>query len=384
MSHFIEKLKGALYGHAIGDGMGGPVEGWSPERIATRFGHLVPAGDVRAFLPVTHDGDPSTGKGAGRVTDDTLMAEALIRAYSAHQDHLDAYDYETFFLPEIAERKVWVPERQAEMTVIERPLFWPERYPWIRLTVNHAEPRSAGTGNCVNCGVAMYTWPIGAVNAGDPETAYEEAAAFGLAHNESFAVEAGAVMAGACAAAFGANGSLEDTLDAALALARDGTKAAIRDVLLAVDPQDAIERFISKTRAAIAPYDQRTSYSTDDAPLRVSGINDVGRPSRTHAIEELPIALGALQYGEGDFLRTIDAGTFYGRDCDSIAGMAGALYGALFGVGAIPADLRAASDAANRRDWDQTASGFAATIAAILDRDRERFARRQRALGSST
>jgi len=36
--NFADKLAGALYGIAIGDGMGAPVEGWSSPRIMEKFG----------------------------------------------------------------------------------------------------------------------------------------------------------------------------------------------------------------------------------------------------------------------------------------------------------------------------------------------------------
>ena len=108
---FLDRLAGALYGQAIGDAMGGPVEGWPPDRILEQFeGH-----DFTTFLPPTHVGDPSPGKGDGRVTDDTLMAEALIFAYRDSQDHLDAYGYAEYLIPHVRGIPVWVPERGREM-----------------------------------------------------------------------------------------------------------------------------------------------------------------------------------------------------------------------------------------------------------------------------
>jgi hypothetical protein len=178
MPRFPQKVAAALYGHAIGDAMGAPVEGWPADRIAGRFS------GVRTFLPPTHGGDPAKGKGAGRVTDDTLMAEALIRAYMAAGTHLDAHGYEAYLVPEVA----GIPEWQAEGRLWDR-LWLPEKFPLIRLRHAHADPRTAGVGNCVNCGAAMWTWPVGAVCAGDPAAAYQEGAAVGLAHNYSFAVE---------------------------------------------------------------------------------------------------------------------------------------------------------------------------------------------------
>jgi ADP-ribosylglycohydrolase len=375
---FEDRLTGALYGVAIGDGMGAPVEGWNPRRVFEVFGE----NDLSAFLPITN---PERGKGEGRITDDTLMTEALIRAYARAGDHLDAYGYAEYLLPEITETVVFLPEYQREMPIFER-LFYPEKYPFWRLRINNAEPRSAGIGNRVNCGVAMYIMPVGAVNAGDPEAAYREAADLGIAHNESFAVEAAAALAAAYAAAFRADSPVESSIEAVLTaagtLARDGTRLAIEACLQAARPGDDLRGFVERVRAAVAPFDQRAAHAPDDAPLKVEGLSDAGRPSRLMSIEELPVALAALRYGGGDFMKTLRAGVFYGRDCDSIAGMACGLLGALRGMEAIPANLRRASDAANHRDFAAIASGFAQTARSIFAKDAERFAARQRVIAS--
>jgi ADP-ribosylglycohydrolase len=44
------------------------------------------------------------------------------------------------------------------------------------------------------------------------------------------------------------------------------------------------------------------------------------RPSRLHAIEELPVALGMLVVSGSDFRQAVLGGVNYGRDADSIAG----------------------------------------------------------------
>ena len=55
------------------------------------------------------------------------------------------------------------------------------------------------------------------------------------------------------------------------------------------------------------------------------------RPSRLHAIEELPVALGHAAGRGGDYRHAVLGSVNYGRDCDSIATMSGALAGALHG-----------------------------------------------------
>lgn len=369
MTLFSDKLRGALYGVAIGDGMGAPVEGWGPEQIRGRF----PEHDFTTFLPVTHDGDPLLGKGDGRITDDTLMTEALIRAYSQCGCHLDAYGFRDHLVPEFTKTIVWVPERGKDMALLER-LNWIERYTAMRLTGFGAYPRHAGIGNSINCGVAMYIMPAGAVNAGDPAAAFQEAIALAMAETDSYAVEATAVLAAAYAEGFAPEASVESVCACAWTVARDGTRDAIESVLAAVRTGDDLPAFIRNVRKAVEPFDPKTA----NAPGGDRGNAD--QPSRLLSIEEVPVAIAALAYGDGDFCKTLRAAVCYGRDCDSIAGMACGLYGALFGANAMPHVLMEACDRTNRRDYKEMATSFERTIRAIHHADVVSFQRKSRLL----
>jgi ADP-ribosylglycohydrolase len=379
MIPFEQRVRAAVIGGALGDAMGAPVEGQGPANILEGFAGW----DFTTFIPPQGwDGVGHYWKGNGRITDDTLMVEAFMNAYIQAGTHLDAYGYAEHVLPQVTDAQVWVPEYQRAMAIWER-LWAPEKYPMFRLRYNNAEPRTAGLGNMVNCGVAMWIMPAGAVNAGDPEAAYQEAAAIAQAHNESFAVEAAAVLAAAHAEAF-AGTSSEAVIAAALRLARDGTRTACAAAVAATDPGDDLPVFIHKVRAAVAPYDQRTEHTTDDQPLAVvrpGMVSDIGRPSRVMSIEELPVALAVLAYGAGDFLKTLRAGVCYGRDCDSIAGMACGLFGALHGDADFPEGLLRELAAVNRRDFAALADRFSASVRAIHARDEERERRRSTILG---
>lgn len=98
MKTFQSKVVGALYGGAIGDGMIASVEGIPRKTILEKIG------PIADFLPPPYDWEPitqvltprsnrETGKGNGRIADDTLMTEALIRCYCACGRHLDAFTY---------------------------------------------------------------------------------------------------------------------------------------------------------------------------------------------------------------------------------------------------------------------------------------------------
>ena len=353
---FAEKLTGALYGGAIGDGMGAPVEGDPGDSVRARFTNW----DFTKFIPAQ---TPGAAKGGGRITDDTLMSEALMRAYDHARDHLDAYGFRDFMVPEVIKTVVWLPERQQEMAIIGRlnPI---EHYAVYRLNEFGAWPWVAGAGGAQNDGVAMWIMPAAAVNAGDPLASWREAISLGAAEAGSHSAEAAATLAAAYAAAFEPDATVESVLRAVEQVLawgpgrvstkgayHDDTLAALRAVLAKVNPKDSYEQFANAMLAAILPFNGS-------------------------AIEEIPVALAVFRYGNGDFLRTLRAAVLYGRDADSIAGMACGLAGALRGVNQIPPELRAASNEANRRDFAQIAARFHTTILEIAEKDRARWNQR--------
>lgn len=364
-----DRVTGAIYAAAIGDAMGAPVEGMPSDEILKRFNC------IDSFLPVINPDDTWGIKGGGRITDDTLLAEALIRTYIRKRDHIDAYDYKELFLEEITKRVVWVPEKDREMAVFDR-LFWPEKYPWIRMYLGNVDPRTGGIGNIVNCGAAIFMYPVGLVNAGDPKSAYGEAVLFASAHNESFALEAAAVMAACTAESLKINSSISQVLETALDISKAGTHDAIESVLGVTDPGDSLSLFIKKVREAVSPWDQKDAKMAAYDPAIFPKNNDISRPSQTRSIEELPVALAALKYGGGDFHKTIQAAVFYGRDCDSSASMAGALFGGLFGCNAVPRKLCLRIDEVNRRSLDILGDQFFEIIQKIAKKDKKKFEER--------
>ncbi|NEE19144.1 ADP-ribosylglycohydrolase family protein, partial [Streptomyces sp. SID7499] len=116
-----ERITRALVGAAVGDALGGPVEGWTPEQIAERHGGRVTGivgpwygEDWRTARPIApyHKGD-------GHVTDDTLMTHALIRVYDRVRDHLDAYAVADHLVPDLLSPR-WIPELEAEALPLQR------------------------------------------------------------------------------------------------------------------------------------------------------------------------------------------------------------------------------------------------------------------------
>ncbi|CAL9292836.1 hypothetical protein SUDANB135_02075 [Streptomyces sp. SudanB135_2055] len=356
-----ERVTGALVGAAVGDALGGPVEGYSPEQILERHGGRVHGivgpwnGDAwRTARPLApyHKGD-------GHVTDDTLMTHALVRVYDTVRDHLDAYAVAEHLVPDLMTRTRWIPELEAEALPLQR-IFLAEKWLAARLHYGHVDPREAGTGNIVNCGAAMYMAPVGLVNAANPAAAYAEALDVAGAHQSSYGREAAGVLAAAVAAACAPGATPDSVVAAALALAKDGTRAAIEAVCEAAARCSDFESALGPLREAVAPYD------TVGPDYRAPSLG-ARRPSRLHAIEELPVALGMLLVSGGDFRHAVLGAVNYGRDCDSIATMAGALAGALGSP--VPEDWAKAVAEASRLDLWAPAATLTAVAREVFARD---------------
>ncbi|MGW3951606.1 ADP-ribosylglycohydrolase family protein [Streptomyces sp. NPDC004752] len=318
-----ERITGALVGAAVGDALGGPVEGYSPAQILERHG-----GRVHGIVGPWHGDAWRTArpiapyhKGDGHITDDTLMTHALVRVYARVRDHLDAYALADHLVPDLMTNPRWIPELEAEALPLHR-IFLAEKWLVARLAYGHVDPREAGTGNIVNCGAAMYMTPVGLVNAANPAGAYAEALDIAGAHQSSYGREAAGVFAAAVAAAAAPGASPQSVVAACLSLAKDGTRAAIEEICAVAGRYRDIESALVPLRQAVAPYD------TVGPDYRAPSLG-ARRPSRLHSIEELPVALGMLLVADGDYRKAVLGSVNYGRDYDSIATMAGALAGAL-------------------------------------------------------
>lgn len=372
-----DKATGALAGAAVGDALGGAAEGNTPEAIQSRYGGFI-TGIVPPFLEDWRNARPIAPyhKGDGHITDDTLMTAALVDVYATVRDHLDAFAIAEHFVPLLIGDKRWIPELESEALLLHR-IFLAEKWLVARLHYGHIDPREAGVGNVVNCGATMYVAPIGIANAGSPDTAYAEAIDVAGAHQSSYGREAAGVFAAAVAEAMRPGASVTSIVDTALRLANDGTREAIDAVVTAAANLSDWREALRPLRDAVVPFD--TVGPDYRAPAK-----DARIPSRTKAIEELPIALGMLIVGKGDYSDSVLGSVNYGRDSDSIATMAGALSGALTGVTAVPEEWRNAVATASRIDLEAPGATMAEVAKDIWARDAARAADRSAAMNSLT
>ncbi|MFF7975452.1 ADP-ribosylglycohydrolase family protein [Streptomyces sp. NPDC007905] len=371
LSGLDERITKALVGAAVGDALGGPVEGYSPDQITDRHG-----GRVHGIVGPWHGDAWRTArpiapyhKGDGHVTDDTLMTHALVRVYARVRDHLDAYAVADHLVPDLMTNPRWIPELETETLPLQR-LFLAEKWLVARLAYGHVDPREAGVGNIVNCGAAMYMAPVGLVNAANPAAAYAEALDIAGAHQSSYGREAAGVFAAAVAAATAPGATPDAVVTACLSLAKDGTRAAIEQVCEVARGYSDFESALAPLRKAVAPYD------TVGPDYRAPSLG-ARRPSRLHSLEELPVALGMVLVSGGDFRQAVLGSVNYGRDCDSIATMAGAVAGALGSP--VPDEWSKPVAEASRLDLWEPARTLTGVTREIFERDVHRRRAHERA-----
>lgn len=371
---FRGRVRAVVHGVAYGDAMGAPVEKLSSAEIRTRYGR------VTSLRTAWHrDGQSEAARngrvrGNGIITDDTAMTLALMRIYGREGRHLDAWDMGTGMVREIAWDHHWVPELQRKAALIER-LFYPEKWIFQRHQLSACDPRQGGVGNMVNCGAAMYIAPIGVVNAGDPQRAYDEAISFAMGHQQSYGLEAAGVLAAAIAQAFVPGTNVAQIVQTAHDLAHDGTRSAIAAIAeaaetLAQKGADA-DQVTEAFHAIIAQF----STMGDDlvhSPDKAGRATDAYQPSRLRSIEELPLAFGFCITAQGNFAQAVEDGINSGRDTDSIGVMTGSILGALHGPAVIDAEDAALLDSANRLDLGAASEAFATAALAIQTTDRSR------------
>lgn len=283
-----DRARGSLIGLAIGDAMGAPTEGMTPDAIRHRFGRV----------------DSLEPDAAG--TDDTEYAVLCARSLLNHGTQLTA----------AAVAETWLAAVQGQAGGFDGAGF-SEMVALANLAAGITPP-SSGLFNYERWsdGAAMRVAPIGIFTAGDAQEARRLAAI-----DASVSHAADGIF---CAQAIAAG--------VAVALVTDD----YRDVVEAVTdslPADSWSARLVQRALGIA----EESSSLEDAAARLyDEVSLFHYPWADAAPEAVALALGIFAAAGGDFREAVLASVNIGRDSDTIAAMNGALAGALTGYDALP------------------------------------------------
>jgi hypothetical protein len=198
----------------------------------------------------------------------------------------------------------------------------------------------------MQCATAsMAIAPVGLINAGNPAQAYLDAYILAGINQDGAERDAAASLSAGIAAACLPDATPQTITDALL---QQSTYLMRRAVELAFDIAarcSSVESFteayyreladwsmprpLHKVKEVISPYPQRARYYSGSS------------------YEIIPVALALLNYCDWDVNRSIIAGTNFGRDCDTVATIAGCLAGTLHGAAAINPSWMATCEEAN-------------------------------------
>lgn len=357
---YCDKVLGALVGSAIGDAMGASTEMWDRRDILRTYGYittLTPA--VRYESP---EGTWDHNLGAGATTDDTrwkaFMADYLSSSREplgplAFSKHITDYYQRTatgLGNPDIAQ------STDALDSTLEKVQWIRE---WARVSAAYQESpeaymeaRDRFYGGEMSCAGMLYT-PVFGLVAENPETAYQMAYDHSL-FDIGYARDISALVAAMTRMALHTT-DMDSVLNTAvftdprrfqdsrlvgrlsLGIAQ-GARDYVRRARMLPDPAGGMDRDSLQKRIPPAfPGDA-------EAWLRLQYIYELLEEDQKaipfHAGEIWQILVAALEYGQGDFEKTLAFIVNYGRDNDTVAAVAGMILGAQHGFDKLPPGAR--------------------------------------------
>ncbi len=316
MKHILlDRVYGALIGSAIGDAMGGPVEGLSYEIIEKRYGRVNSLLPYTEVTPSYHGPFTTT---AGSYTDDTriaiLLAEAAIHAGGIPKQGDITYAFAEYY-------------RKAT-TALERG-FIEEYY----LKGLYGQDKEA-FGGLPTTGGIMGIAPLGAIFPADPHGAFAHVfrtlfISTGTARTAS--ALAAAMIAAAMQPGITWMGVIDEALAAAAASKRaveaNGWRSSSLYPIVAQKSEQLLEKAADLGGSVVSVNDLR-------ANLHDAVVQDFFADGS----ETLALAAANFCAARGDFTETVIGCVNFGRDNDSSAAVGGAVAGALCGAETIPAE----------------------------------------------
>ncbi|MFB2596198.1 ADP-ribosylglycohydrolase family protein [Herbiconiux sp. P17] len=319
---FTDAVEGCLLGGAIGDAFGAPVENWHHADITAQYGALTD------FLPQparSRDGAP------GQVTDDSTLRHYLSLAIVERGGRILPEDYAHIWLTVLNPDRLYVTER----IVLEK----------LRLGMN---PWDTGRGQMPADAASMAIQPVGIINAGDPRQAYQDAVALAGIHQDGLERDAAATIAAGVAAAVVPGATMDEVLDTMAAyatfdVARLVTRARELGRRSGGDLQALYEGFYAELLDPTFPTFPGVEWDSQ---------RSVAATSR----EVVPAVVAILTAVPDDAAAAFSGAAGLGRDADSITTVVGTIIGAVHGASALPPQLVAQVEEANR-DFFAEATG---------------------------
>lgn len=355
-----DKVLGALVGSAIGDAMGASTEMWHRNDIQLKYGYIT--GLTPAVREQSPEGTWEHNLNAGATTDDTRWKYAMVKYLTAHRTALRPETFAQFITTYYGQLTKGLSDAriQTDPDLLDdqnEKIDWIKE--WARVALAYQESAAAYQraqnrfyGGEMSCAGQLYTPMFGLVTS-SPEEAYALAYDhtlfdIGYAKDISALVSAMTQMAMRTqnmdsiintATFVDPYGYQDSRLVGRLAYAT--ADASVKNVLR-IQQKILIDSLIEKDTLVFRRPDGFPGTQKDwvRQEMAYKLLEKDQRAIAFHAGEIWQILVTALQFGEGDFEKTMQFIVNYGRDNDTVAAVAGMILGAKEGYSKLPQALR--------------------------------------------
>lgn len=315
-SLLFKKVYGALIGAAIGDAMGGVVEGFSYQKIQEKYGVVDTLLPYDEEIAIAVHGPFALQ--AGSYTDDSRMAKIFAQAMIEKGAVANSHDL----------AKAFAQYYFNATTDLEKDFI--EEYYNKGI---YRETKEIFGGQPTN-GAIMGIAPYGVIAACDPERAHDDAFE-AMFTTVGYARYAASMAAAAIAAAMKQGATCQSVVEEMMKAVKKH-KARVEgpgwaDCHMYPYVGRKTEKLVEDCLEATRQYD-------DILEVRPRLYETVVQEFFADGAESLAIAVTFFVLAKGDFTKTVTGCVNFGRDNDSSASIAGAMAGALGGVDAIPSE----------------------------------------------
>ncbi len=358
---YYDKVLGALAGSAIGDAMGASTEMWHRNEIQLKYGYitgLTPA--VRVQSP---EGIWDNNLIAGSTTDDTRWKYFMVKYFSRFNGDLTPQNFANFIADYYSSLTKELGDGQSNndpdiLDVRMEKIDWIKE--WARVVLAYqkggAEYQKAMHrfyGGEMSCAGQLYTPMFGLLSQNTPEDAYKIAYDHSL-FDLGYAKDISGLVAAMTNTAMYSQ-SIDSILNTAVftdpleyknsrlvgRISQNILDASRRAVLVARNIEVPDSLIVDESVELKIPQD--FPYSNQEWAQQNSVYSFLENEAKAipfHSGEIWQILITALEFGQGDFEKTMQFIVNYGRDNDTVAAVAGMILGAKDGFSKLPVDLR--------------------------------------------
>ncbi len=318
-SVLFKKVFGCLMGGVIGDAFGGPIEGMDAGFIRQLHNGVVT--DLVSYTTRPEDFFQPEAPSAyawsdkpGTYTDDSYFSTVNAKCIIEKRGRISCDDLGDFWVKNLDVDHAWYTLATS---------YW-------RLVYTFKPAREIGKGNIGENSSPMCMGSIGIINACDARQAALDAYDVTSLFHDDHSRDAAGIIAAAVAEAFCPDATIESIAQAAVNNIPGGICSRMYEPMkLAIKLAKEAKNSEELTKLY---YDQLIiNWCGRGKKLCTDGRHN----DSCEAYESVPCAIGMFINAKGDYEKTIIGSANFGRDCDTIACMAGYIAGAFNGIDGI-------------------------------------------------